>query len=119
MEKLLLTHEGVVIKSYPLDSESMVIGRQSDLDIQIDDAAVSGRHARVLREPDEFLEEHWVVYIEDLGSTNGTLVNELPVTDRHRLSHGDVVRIGRHRFTFHSDDGPEMDQTAIYLPEND
>lgn len=119
MEKLLLTHNGVVIKTYPLDNDALTIGRQDNLDIQIDDAAVSSRHARVAREPDKYLDGHWEIYIEDLGSTNGTLVNELPVNDRQRLRHGDVISIGRHEFTFHSDDGPGMEETAIYLPEDD
>ncbi|MEJ2508330.1 MAG: FHA domain-containing protein [Gammaproteobacteria bacterium] len=119
MAKLLLTHNGVVIKSYPLEADSITIGRQDNLDIQIDDAAVSARHARVVREPDKYLEGHWEVYIEDLGSTNGTLVNDLPVTERLRLNHGDVISIGRHEFTFHGDDGANMDDTAIYLPDND
>ena len=72
---------------FPLEGV-MGIGRAPSSAIRIDDDFSSSRHA-VLR-PDP---EGWVV--EDLGSTNGTYVNAVPVTGPTRVGPGDLVRIGR------------------------
>lgn len=118
MARLILSYQGVVIRTYPLEEEgTLSIGRHSDATIQIDDAAVSGEHAHLEVCADPFLEGHLQTYLQDLASTNGTLVNDRIVT-RHLLKNGDVIRIGRHRFSY-LDDGAVMDSTAIYLPDND
>lgn len=118
MARLTLSYQGVVIRTYPLEEEgTLSIGRHSDADIQIDDAAVSNEHAQLLVTADPFLEGHLQTYLEDLESTNGTLVNNRTVT-RHLLKNGDVILIGRHRFSY-LDDGAAMDSTAIYLPDHE
>ena len=63
------------------------IGRGSQSDLVLDDAFVSGRHASV-----EYGREGLV--LSDLGSTNGTFVNEKMIDDPTRLKRGDVVQIG-------------------------
>ena len=45
MTKLVLTHEGVNLRTYELDKDELTIGRKTDNDIQLDDAAVSSSHA--------------------------------------------------------------------------
>jgi predicted component of type VI protein secretion system len=64
------------------------IGRDAGNDISLPDEAASARHA-VLEQRDE---EWW---IEDLGSTNGTLVNGVKIEKRERIRFGDEIAIGR------------------------
>jgi hypothetical protein len=64
------------------------IGRDAGNDIVINDDAASARHALV-----EFADGEW--WVEDSGSTNGTLVNGEVVRSRERLQYGDEVGIGR------------------------
>lgn len=54
----------------------------------MDDSEVSRLHARIRREPDECF------VVEDLESSNGTFVNELPIHGKHRLRYGDKLRLG-------------------------
>lgn len=116
MAKLLLKYEGVTLSSYKLEGERMSIGRLADNDIQLDDPAISGNHARVVIEPSEYLESIKDIYIEDLGSTNGTRVNDEKI-ERVRLKHGDQIQIGKHLFVYDSEQVEDMEQTAIYIPD--
>lgn len=115
MARVILSFNGVELRDYELGQARLNIGRRSDSDIQLDDATVSGRHAALVPEPNAYLEGHFDFVLEDLGSTNGTEVNGKAVT-RHRLHHGDVIRIGRHEFLFDAGEGFTPDRTAVYLP---
>src|SRR5437773_5465750 len=64
------------------------IGRDAGNDIAIPDEAASARHAVLEQRDDEW-------WIEDLGSTNGTLVNGVKVEKRERVRFGDEIAIGR------------------------
>jgi len=64
------------------------IGRDAGNDLVIHDEAASAKHALV-----ELADGEW--WIEDAGSTNGTLVNGEVVRSRERLQYGDELRIGR------------------------
>lgn len=77
-----------------LRGERVVIGRVSACDICISDANVSRQHAALVLEGAE-----WAV--EDLGSTNGTLLNGRPV-ESAVLADGDVIEVGATRLTFHA-----------------
>ena len=78
-----------------LDRERITIGRRADNDLCLPFPAVSGEHAQVVTIlADSFL--------EDLGSTNGTLVNGKAVT-KHFLTDHDIIDIGRQRLTYLSD----------------
>jgi hypothetical protein len=70
----------------------VTIGRAADNDIQVEARFVSRYHAAVVAGPNQTV-------IEDLGSTNGLLVNGRRVA-RHLLRDGDVVRVGKSRFRF-------------------
>jgi len=76
----------------PFAARHTSVGRESDNTLPIPEAAVSRHHTRVERREDGY-------WIEDLGSTNGTLVNGARV-DRVRLANHDVVRIGDSVFRF-------------------
>ncbi len=80
------------LSTYKLNNESLTIGRLNDNDIVIDNKGVSGHHANILFDDTGFL-------IEDLGSTNGTFVNEKPIKTS-RLRNGDVITIGKHELIF-------------------
>ena len=104
MPKLVLMHDGAVIREYPLDKERVSVGRRPSNDIQLDDQTVSGTHAI-------FLVLH-NVYVEDQNSTNGVLLNGKRVGKR-QLEHGDIVRIGRHELKFIDDKAQDFERTVI------
>lgn len=69
-------------------TEPMVIGRSPQCDIQVDQESVSRNHCRIRFTGDGFL-------VQDLGSTNGTYVNDDVVEGEGRLRHGDQLKVGR------------------------
>jgi hypothetical protein len=84
---LAQVEDGSVVKEFSLEGERMVIGRLEGSDVQLADPGASRRHAEVRRDGNDYV-------LVDLGSTNGTLVNEAPVTE-HTLEEGDRITIGR------------------------
>ena len=117
MAKVILIHDGVNLRDYRLDKPVTKLGRQEGNDIQLDDAAISSCHAQFTREESDYLENHFDYYIEDLKSTNGTTVNGVGIT-KHLLKQGDEIKVGKHKFTYDAEQGGNLDQTAIYIPEN-
>ena len=95
MAKLILSVDGQVLKEYQLTKERTLIGRKPHNDIPIDNLAVSGEHAAIIT----ILNDS---FIEDLGSTNGTMVNGKPVK-KHFLQNNDVVEIGKHKLKYFND----------------
>lgn len=73
--------------------EGAILGRGEQAEIRLDDPYASGRHARL------FVQGGRVV-LEDLGSTNGTFLNEEEVAGPQPLHQGDRVRIGDSEFTY-------------------
>ncbi|MBZ4331602.1 GGDEF domain-containing protein [Corallococcus interemptor] len=80
-------------RKYDLARQETLIGRSSKADIQIDQEAVSRNHARITNTTKG-------VRIEDLGSTNGTFVNDDIASSARSLQNGDLVKIGRTIFKF-------------------
>jgi hypothetical protein len=72
--------------------EGAILGR-GDVEIQLEDPFASSRHARITR-------QGHVLVIEDLGSTNGTYLNEEPLTGPQPLHPGDRIRIGDSEFSY-------------------
>ena len=95
MAKLILSVDGQVLKEHVLSKERTLIGRKPHNDIQIDNLAVSGEHAAIIT----ILNDS---FIEDLGSTNGTMVNGKPVK-KHFLQANDVIEIGKHKLKYFND----------------
>ena len=108
MAKLVHSHSGTVVREYPLAGGPMRIGRNCENDIQVDDDTVSGDHAELAIKPSQYFEGYHDVWVRDLGSTNGTIVNGERV-ERRLLKHDDVVEVGTHRFTF-------VDEQAVGRP---
>ncbi|PIF03023.1 MAG: histidine kinase [Propionibacterium sp.] len=76
-----------------LDAELTSVGRHPDSDIFLDDVTVSRHHAKLVRQASD-------IYIEDLGSLNGTYVNRKLVDGRIKLRLKDEVQIGKFRLVF-------------------
>jgi len=89
---LLVKLHGQGARQIELTLETLTIGRKVDNALVIEDPAVSGHHARIVK-------VQAVFFLEDLKSTNGTALNGLPVT-RHQLRDADVITIGQHRLVF-------------------
>jgi hypothetical protein len=73
-------------------SGGATLGR-GDVEIRLDDPFASSRHARIIQ-------QGHVTVIEDLGSTNGTYLNEEPLSGPQPLHSGDRIRIGDSEFTY-------------------
>ena len=105
MAKLILSLDGQVIKEFTLTKERSTIGRKPHNDIQIDNLAVSGEHAIIMT----ILNDS---FLEDLGSTNGTLVNGQPVK-KHFLQNNDVVEIGKYKLKYVNEAPATMSQVEF------
>ena len=92
MAKLILSMDGLVLKEISLSKERTTIGRKAHNDIQIDNLAVSGEHGVIVT----ILNDS---FLEDLGSTNGTLVNGQPIK-KHFLQPNDVIELGKYKLKY-------------------
>ena len=79
-------------ESFPVDQDRMSIGRTPDAPIFLDDVTVSRNHALLVRRRDG-------LYIDDLGSLNGTYVNRRRI-ESHHLADGDELQVGKYKLTF-------------------
>lgn len=102
---LVVIYGQAIGHKYLLKPGEILIGRSSQAQIQIDHESVSRRHARIL------LSESGVA-LSDLGSTNGTYVNDEAITERG-LGNGDLIKVGRTILKYLSTDNIE----AAYYEE--
>jgi pSer/pThr/pTyr-binding forkhead associated (FHA) protein len=98
MAKLILSMDGLVLKEIPLAKERTTIGRKPHNDIQIDNLAVSGEHAVIVT----ILNDS---FLEDLGSTNGTVVNGNAIK-KHFLQNNDIIELGKYKLKFVGEAAP-------------
>jgi ABC-type multidrug transport system ATPase subunit len=84
-----LKQERLVIKG----EKSLILGRDTSCDVVLDHPIISRKHARIYRSDS-------VYYIEDLGSTNGTIVNDTHITRPQKLASGDTIYIGPIKLIF-------------------
>ena len=105
--KLVISGIDVAQNEYPLSTQPVVIGREKTNDLVLRDPEISRRHARITYQGDRY-------YIEDLGSTNGTFLNDQPVRVQSPLNHGDVIRLGESiRLTYYGLAVENVDETFI------
>ena len=93
MAHLLLDHPDYEPLRWAIDERLLLIGRGTEADIRIPDRSISRIHARLEPTPDG-------LKLEDLGSANGTFVNDVRIGGETRLRHGDRVRVGRTTLRF-------------------
>ncbi len=93
--RLSLKFQDRVLREVSLSGGVVTIGRQPDNLLRIDNPLVSGHHARILWQNNEYI-------LEDNESFNGTYVNNRSIA-RAVLKDGDVIVIGKHRIEFHDD----------------
>jgi pSer/pThr/pTyr-binding forkhead associated (FHA) protein len=117
MAKLILSMDGLVLKEITLTKERTSIGRKPHNDIQIDNLAVSGEHAVIVT----ILNDS---FLEDLGSTNGTVVNGNPIK-KHFLQNNDLIELGKYKLKFIGDAGPvvagdraDFEKTMVLRPRS-
>jgi pSer/pThr/pTyr-binding forkhead associated (FHA) protein len=118
MAKLILSMDGLVLKEIPLTKERTTIGRKPHNDIQIDNLAVSGEHAVIVT----ILNDS---FLEDLGSTNGTVVNGNPIK-KHFLQNNDVIELGKYKLKFIAEaaaagaggDKADFEKTMVLRPSS-
>lgn len=115
MAKLILSMDGLVLKEIPLTKERTTIGRKPHNDIQIDNLAVSGEHAVIVT----ILNDS---FLEDLGSTNGTVVNGNAIK-KHFLQNNDVIELGKYKLKFVGEAAPaasaekaDFEKTMVLRP---
>lgn len=114
MAALALVVDGVIVRRFEVEGQELTIGRHPGNDIHIEDAAVSSRHARLFARPSRYLAGQVELYIEDLGSTNGTFVNGVKCR-RQQLTNEDEVRIAWNSFKFIDDSETGLERTAVIL----
>ena len=77
---------------FTVAGERMTIGRSPEAEVFLDDVTVSRNHALLVRRRDG-------LYIDDLGSLNGTYVNRRRI-ESHRLQNGDELQVGKYKLTY-------------------
>jgi len=108
MAVIIQTVDGVVVNRFDIDASGLKFGRAADNQVQIDDTAVSTRHAEIRIETDKGGAELFI--LSDVGSTNGTFVNEERV-GRRRLRHKDIIRVGWNNFIFVDENERDFERT--------
>ncbi|GMV07678.1 MAG: hypothetical protein AMXMBFR53_39530 [Gemmatimonadota bacterium] len=111
MPKLTLLIGRKAMQVYDLDKDTIVIGREDDVDIVIDNPSVSRRHAQVRKEG-----AGWVV--EDLGSSNGTFLHGEKIAAPKAVKEGDEIGFGKFSVVFGKAVGDAVDQAAKAAPKH-
>ena len=111
MPKLILKFDDRELNECAVGVHGVTIGRLPDNMLVIDNAAVSGRHARVYREGERYV-------VEDLKSTNGTFIHSKPITT-YTLRDGDAMLVGKHTVVFSMAGGEDAATAApdAFVPE--
>jgi hypothetical protein len=79
-------------ETFMVQGDQMRIGRSPEAEVFLDDVTVSRNHALLVRRRDG-------IYIDDLGSLNGTYVNRRRI-ESHKLNDGDELQVGKYKLTF-------------------
>jgi hypothetical protein len=85
---IVVTEEGSRPKTYPLSSEAITIGRAPECTVVIKDGYTSQMHTKIFTRDGQW-------HVMDLGSTNGTYLNRVKVSDPVPIAPGDEIRLGK------------------------
>ena len=116
MIKLKHIVNGAVVSEINLTAGEFKIGRNHGNNLQLDDGDVSGEHALLKLVANSFLPQQLDITIKDLGSTNGTYVNNLPVKEQS-IKHGDSIKICDYEYRVFDDQSNVGTQTEYSLPD--
>jgi pSer/pThr/pTyr-binding forkhead associated (FHA) protein len=101
LEEVVSTEGGALVvrtgggragETFPIEGERVTIGRSPEASVFLDDVTVSRNHALLVRRRDG-------LYIDDLGSLNGTYVNRRRI-ESHKLQNGDELQVGKYKLTY-------------------
>lgn len=109
MAMIIQTVDGVVTNKFDIGQSALKFGRTSNNQVQIDDLAVSNEHAQIICENNDRGDSTF--YLEDLGSTNGSFINDVKI-NKKRLHHNDSVRIGWNIFKFVDENEINLEKTS-------
>lgn len=124
MAIIIQTVDGVIVNRFDIGETGLNFGRAASNHVQIDDSAVSSNHAEIVIENNDEGQAKYV--INDLGSTNGTFLNEQKV-ERQPLHHKDIIRLGWNNFVFIDENERDFERTdkitkswipGVYYTEN-
>jgi pSer/pThr/pTyr-binding forkhead associated (FHA) protein len=102
MLKILLKLKDKELKTFEIDKPVVTIGRNKNNDVPIDNLGISKKHAKIVKKQGQYV-------LEDLKSTNGTLLNDKKVTQAP-LSGKDVITIGKYTLLVVASNGKEATQ---------
>lgn len=119
MLRLVHILHDVVVSEHKLREGLLNVGRLPDNHLQLEDSTVSNYHAVISVEKNPLMDQLMDIYLEDLGSTNGTRVNDKSVSGKLRINNGDVISIGTHKFKIIDDSNIEIEQTRFQLPDEE
>jgi adenylate cyclase len=85
---LELQINGIIEKTVSIEGDNFIIGRLLECDLQLPFSDISRHHTRLFKAPSG----EW--FVEDMGSTNGTLLNNSPLSHPHAVNQGDVIYLG-------------------------
>ena len=116
MPKLQLIEDNKTVSSFDLSDGEIMIGRDDQCEIPLDDEAISRQHVRIFTLMGD-------AFLEDMGSSNGTYVNG-QLSRKCALNDGDVIQIGKKELRFSHppearQSGPnteDLDATQIIRP---
>ena len=102
--KLVLYEGSTAVQDFLIDKDIFTIGRELYHDIPLDELYISKNHAQITRQGEQ-------LFIEDLNSVNGTVVNDKPITEPYPLQPGDVITLGP--FTFKVEKTTDLSQAHV------
>lgn len=106
---LIVRKNDIIVGKYLLNKKRMLVGRQNNLDISIDEPKSSRIHAQIVYMDGQF-------FIHDLNSMNGTYLDETRIK-WHAFTDNDSLRIGQHTLSYQVADEEEMDLPISALEE--
>lgn len=104
MAELVLVVDGGMARCWPINAAGLVVGRSSEVDVSIDDVKLSRRHVRLTQQEGRY-------YVEDLGSRNGTFLNNRRLSSKVVLRHNDLLCVGSQVFRFHQEKSTDNEMT--------
>ncbi len=117
MIKLKHIVNGAVVSEIDMTAGDFTIGRNHGNSLQLDGGDVSGEHALLKVVPNSYLPQQLDLTIKDLGSTNGTFVNNIAVKVQ-AIKHGDAIRICDYEYRVYDDQSNVGTQTEYSVPDD-